>query len=76
MSVILLLSIFQYTQVFIGQFPEKFFTEESILDIQSTFSNELAELQKAFKERNSKLEEVKQYTFLLPENEVPRSIAI
>ena len=61
--------------MYIGHFPQKFFTEQSILEIQNTYSNELAELQKTFEARNANLEEVKQYTYLLPD-EIPNSIAI
>lgn len=64
---------FILSQVFIGNFPERLFVEEAILNLQAAYKEELEQLGAKIKERNSKLE--KPYTFLLPEK-IPNYIAI
>ena len=62
-------------QVFIGEFPEYYFTEDKATELQRAYSKKLEELEVELRDRNQKLELFKQYEFLIP-GRVPRSIAI
>lgn len=61
------------SKVFLGEFPEKYFTEPRVLHILEQFSHNLKEAEKKIMERNKSLEFP--YEYLLP-SRIPSSISI
>jgi len=51
------------------------FCDESVLEVQRTYTNELKEFEEKVTKRNNELDLQQQYTFLMP-GRVPRNIAI
>ncbi|XP_051519631.1 polyunsaturated fatty acid 5-lipoxygenase-like [Myxocyprinus asiaticus] len=67
------LSQFQENELFLGTYPDKYFTEQSVLNAMNTFRKELAKVTNTIKERNEKLP--LPYWYLSPDK-IPNSIAI
>ncbi|XP_051964355.1 polyunsaturated fatty acid 5-lipoxygenase-like [Xyrauchen texanus] len=67
------LSQFQENEVFLGTYPDKYFTEQSVLNAMDTFRKELAKVTHIIKERNENLP--LPYWYLSPDK-IPNSIAI
>uniref|UniRef100_H2Y9R8 Lipoxygenase domain-containing protein n=1 Tax=Ciona savignyi TaxID=51511 RepID=H2Y9R8_CIOSA len=67
------LSQFADDEVYLGQFPETFFTDETAVSIQQRYTDQLADLEKKIELRNASLKHP--YVFLLP-SRVPRGVAI
>uniref|UniRef100_H2YS71 Lipoxygenase domain-containing protein n=1 Tax=Ciona savignyi TaxID=51511 RepID=H2YS71_CIOSA len=67
------LSEYAKDEVFLGDVPDRLFTEPDVISIQQAFKQDLVRLQAKFEKRNESLRYP--YTYLLP-NKIPISIAI
>uniref|UniRef100_F6UJG6 Lipoxygenase domain-containing protein n=1 Tax=Ciona intestinalis TaxID=7719 RepID=F6UJG6_CIOIN len=67
------LSEYAKDELFLGDVPDRLFTDPKVIEMQVNFKQELSKLQTKFEERNKKLKYA--YTYLLPDK-IPISIAI
>uniref|UniRef100_F7AWK4 Lipoxygenase domain-containing protein n=1 Tax=Ciona intestinalis TaxID=7719 RepID=F7AWK4_CIOIN len=67
------LSEYAKDEIFLGDVPDRLFTDPKVIEMQVAFKKELVKLQSKFEERNKKLKYP--YTYLLPDK-IPISIAI
>ncbi|KAG1930260.1 polyunsaturated fatty acid 5-lipoxygenase-like [Pimephales promelas] len=67
------LSQFQDNEIFLGNYPDMYFTEQPVVEATKTFHKKLAEVTKVIKSRNENLQVP--YWYLSPDR-IPNSVAI
>ncbi|XP_056097933.1 polyunsaturated fatty acid 5-lipoxygenase-like [Rhinichthys klamathensis goyatoka] len=73
LGIIWALSQFQDNELFLGEYPDMYFTEQPVMGAAKTFRKELAEVTKIIKSRNENLRVP--YWYLSPDR-IPNSVAI
>ncbi|XP_056097940.1 polyunsaturated fatty acid 5-lipoxygenase-like [Rhinichthys klamathensis goyatoka] len=73
LGIIWALSQFQDNEMFLGEYPDMYFTEQPVMGAAKTFRKKLAEVTKIIKSRNENLKVP--YWYLSPDR-IPNSVAI